>query len=81
MLVLSAKKVAEIMNVDVETVRSLMRRGAISCTTRRELLQTQSDELVTTPIAVIDFIAERFGLEKNEAREYYSQYFKKTEKE
>lgn len=81
MLILTPKQAAAVLNIDTETVRHLMSIDAIKSCKRSELLNSKSDQLVTTPLAVIDFIAERFSLEKNEAREYYSQYFKKTEKE
>lgn len=64
MLILTPKQAAQVLNIDTETVRHLMSIDAIKSCKRSELLNSKSDQLVTTPLAVIDFIAERFGLEK-----------------
>lgn len=80
MLILTAPKVAAALGIDLETVKRKMRSGEIKSKSRSEIFGTKSGELLTTPSAVIDFIAEKFDLEKSEAHKFYIQYFK-SEKE
>lgn len=75
MLLLTARDLQPLLGIDVETIKNLMRNQLIVSIQRKELLHTTGTEYLTTPLNVIDFIAENYQIEKNEARQYYISFF------
>ncbi len=77
MLLLTAKDIQPLLGIDVEVVKTLMKNQVILSKKRKEILGTASEEYMTTPIHVIDFVAENFGMDKEQARQYFLSFFHK----
>jgi len=77
MLLLTAKDIQPLLGIDTEVIKNLMKSQVIISKTRKEILGTASTEYMTTPIHVIDFVAENFGLDKEHARQYFLSFFHK----
>lgn len=72
-LLLNAAQVAQMLGgVDVESVKAMMQSDIIKSEKRTLLLKQKSVEYLTTPLAVVDYIASCFGYTKEEARKYYT---------
>ena len=54
-----------------------MKNQVITSKTRKEILGTASSEYMTTPVHVIDFVADNFGMDKEQARQYFLSFFQK----
>lgn len=77
MLLLTAKDIQPLLGIDTEVIKNLMKNQVILSKTRKEILGTASTEYMTTPIHVIDFVAENFGMDKEQARQYFLSFFHK----
>jgi hypothetical protein len=77
MLLLTAKDIQPLLGIDAEVIKNLMKNQVIISKTRKEILGTASTEYMTTPIHVIDFVAENFGIDKEQARQYFLSFFHK----
>lgn len=77
MLLLTAKDIQPLLGIDTEVIKTLMKSQVIISKTRKEILGTASGEYMTTPVHVIDFVAENFGMDKEQARQYFLSFFHK----
>ena len=67
MLLLTAKDIQPLLGIDTEVIKTLMKNQVITSKTRKEILGTASSE----------FVADNFGMDKEQARQYFLSFFQK----